>query len=169
VPGERIELPTNGLQNRCSTAELTRHYWVSCTRPTKLPPDCHRLFANLFSLCTKVGERRFHDLRSPGIGIRKEVAVDRKRDHWRAMTEPTADGQNVHSGGDQLAGVRVPQAVQGHTINLELGHCLSEFLGEPVRRAGLAIPPGKYVGHHHQHLSLGALYLELSSLDFAQT
>ena len=24
VPGERIELPTFGLQNRCSTAELTR-------------------------------------------------------------------------------------------------------------------------------------------------
>ncbi len=24
VPGERFELPTNGLQNRCSTAELTR-------------------------------------------------------------------------------------------------------------------------------------------------
>ena len=24
MPGERIELPTNGLQNRCSTAELTR-------------------------------------------------------------------------------------------------------------------------------------------------
>jgi TPR repeat protein len=24
VPGERLELPTNGLQNRCSTAELTR-------------------------------------------------------------------------------------------------------------------------------------------------
>ena len=24
VPGERIELPTNGLQNRCSTTELTR-------------------------------------------------------------------------------------------------------------------------------------------------
>jgi hypothetical protein len=24
VPGERIELPTTGLQNRCSTAELTR-------------------------------------------------------------------------------------------------------------------------------------------------
>ena len=26
VPGEGIEPPTNGLQNRCSTAELTRHY-----------------------------------------------------------------------------------------------------------------------------------------------
>ena len=24
VPAERIELPTNGLQNRCSTAELRR-------------------------------------------------------------------------------------------------------------------------------------------------
>jgi hypothetical protein len=24
VPGERFELPTNGLQNRCSTTELTR-------------------------------------------------------------------------------------------------------------------------------------------------
>jgi hypothetical protein len=26
VPGERFELPTNGLQNRCSTTELTRHF-----------------------------------------------------------------------------------------------------------------------------------------------
>ena len=28
VPDERFELPTNGLQNRCSTAELTRHKWL---------------------------------------------------------------------------------------------------------------------------------------------
>src|SRR4051794_23338265 len=26
VPDERFELPTNGLQNRCSTTELIRHY-----------------------------------------------------------------------------------------------------------------------------------------------
>src|SRR5262245_26809613 len=26
VPDERFELPTNGLQNRCSTAELIRHF-----------------------------------------------------------------------------------------------------------------------------------------------
>src|SRR6266480_75518 len=25
VPAERFELPTNGLQNRCSTTELSRH------------------------------------------------------------------------------------------------------------------------------------------------
>ena len=34
VPVERIELPTFGLQNRCSTAELNRH-----------PIDCICLFA----------------------------------------------------------------------------------------------------------------------------
>ena len=28
VPAERIELPTFGLQNRCSTAELCRHTWA---------------------------------------------------------------------------------------------------------------------------------------------
>ena len=33
VPGERIELPTNGLQNRCSTAELTRQ--INGLRPSR--------------------------------------------------------------------------------------------------------------------------------------
>jgi hypothetical protein len=33
VPGERIELPTNGLQNRCSTAELTRQNQGITTKP----------------------------------------------------------------------------------------------------------------------------------------
>src|SRR5262249_8994708 len=31
VPGERFELPTNGLQNRCSTTELTRRIGASLT------------------------------------------------------------------------------------------------------------------------------------------
>jgi hypothetical protein len=26
LPAERFELPTNGLQNRCSTTELSRHF-----------------------------------------------------------------------------------------------------------------------------------------------
>jgi hypothetical protein len=30
VPGEGLEPPTNGLQNRCSTAELTRHQAHKC-------------------------------------------------------------------------------------------------------------------------------------------
>jgi hypothetical protein len=36
VPVERIELPTFGLQNRCSTAELNRHL-VVFARKRKLP------------------------------------------------------------------------------------------------------------------------------------
>src|SRR5262245_1310660 len=40
VPGERFELPTNGLQNRCSTTELTRHTGTSKHTGRKLPPDC---------------------------------------------------------------------------------------------------------------------------------
>src|ERR1700735_4008766 len=38
VPGERIELPTNGLQNRCSTAELTRQTNNWGVRMAPLPP-----------------------------------------------------------------------------------------------------------------------------------
>jgi hypothetical protein len=40
VPGERFELPTNGLQNRCSTTELTRQVndlAFSCS------PNWHRI------------------------------------------------------------------------------------------------------------------------------
>ena len=54
VPGERFELPTNGLQNRCSTTELTRLYWgFSLSLPefasallAKIPLFVLSLFAN---------------------------------------------------------------------------------------------------------------------------
>ena len=39
VPGERIELPTFGLQNRCSTAELTRR--DSADQILRLIPKCN--------------------------------------------------------------------------------------------------------------------------------
>ena len=52
VPGEGFELPTFGLQNRCSTTELTRlspeNTRILLFRKrtkTKLPPDCHRNWA----------------------------------------------------------------------------------------------------------------------------
>ena len=46
VPGERFELPTNGLQNRCSTTELTRQnpiLWQGHSR--QIGGSCH--FATL--------------------------------------------------------------------------------------------------------------------------
>src|SRR5262245_4184609 len=43
VPGEGIEPPTNGLQNRCSTAELTRHIknlYSAASAPPHGPEHC---------------------------------------------------------------------------------------------------------------------------------
>jgi hypothetical protein len=44
VPGERFELPTNGLQNRCSATELTRQiprFSAVCSEiAAQLPPGC---------------------------------------------------------------------------------------------------------------------------------
>ena len=42
VPGERFELPTNGLQNRCSTTELTRQIRNFHLLILNLSPDFHR-------------------------------------------------------------------------------------------------------------------------------
>jgi hypothetical protein len=46
VPVERIELPTFGLQNRCSTAELNRHLFettrnlpANYSQLRRLPPN----------------------------------------------------------------------------------------------------------------------------------
>jgi hypothetical protein len=47
VPGERIELPTNGLQNRCSTAELTRQ------RPIFTVISCVQQFPE-FGVCCHI-------------------------------------------------------------------------------------------------------------------
>src|SRR5262245_13944516 len=44
VPGERFELPTNGLQNRCSTTELTRQ-GVGTIEPFQSRTEQNRLTA----------------------------------------------------------------------------------------------------------------------------
>ena len=60
VPTERIELPTNGLQNRCSTAELRRHFSLAC------------LTAKAFIINERTqqkGGRKAADLNSPGFAL----------------------------------------------------------------------------------------------------
>jgi hypothetical protein len=59
VPGERIELPTNGLQNRCSTAELTRPklFLLQFSKAPKnksrsLLPNCYRMPSGRFFRAT---------------------------------------------------------------------------------------------------------------------
>src|SRR6476620_7587807 len=51
VPDEGIEPPTFGLQNRCSTAELIRHCWLSNAEIRRLLPGC-------YYFCPPGGERR---------------------------------------------------------------------------------------------------------------
>jgi hypothetical protein len=43
VPVERIELPTFGLQNRCSTAELNRQLSENTDKLTHTPKSSHCL------------------------------------------------------------------------------------------------------------------------------
>jgi hypothetical protein len=54
------------LQNRCSTAELTRHYWVSCTLFIKLPPDFPA--SRLITAWNERQAQRMPMLFSPTIG-----------------------------------------------------------------------------------------------------
>jgi hypothetical protein len=71
------------------------------------------------------------------------------------MAEPARDRQNVHAGGDQLRGMRVPQAVQRHALDSERPHRQREFLGEPMpmRRAHSAVA----LEHGAQNLQIAAV------------
>src|SRR3981189_1691081 len=54
VPVERIELPTFGLQNRCSTAELNRRKIYGIRGPTKSSTDsADRSGGRISDLCAK--------------------------------------------------------------------------------------------------------------------
>jgi hypothetical protein len=56
VPGERIELPTNGLQNRCSTAELTRQRHnrdFPAARGAFAPDGCYRIDTRSAGFCVR--------------------------------------------------------------------------------------------------------------------
>jgi hypothetical protein len=79
VPGERIELPTNGLQNRCSTAELTRRTGPFKTSGRKRPCGLSLRFflrpqpaSPLFSRCLTATEA----VREPA----RDIVVERNHE-----------------------------------------------------------------------------------------
>ena len=112
VPGEGIEPPTNGLQNRCSTAELTRHSETFCTSLLKLPPDCHHCHRVLFLFCAQRIECPFHDSSSFAVLALDQMAVHRQCDRRRAVSKPTRDSQNIHAAGDQLRSMGMANGIQ---------------------------------------------------------
>src|SRR5215472_17082187 len=76
VPGERFELPTNGLQNRCSTTELTRQ--INELRGT-VGVVCYH-FATQFSRRAHVTPpvaHRQHGRRHPPASPESRASTDR--------------------------------------------------------------------------------------------
>jgi hypothetical protein len=76
VPGRGFEPLTNGLQNRCSTAELTRLYWVFRASLATLASG---LLAENRPACSfrwKVHKGRFQNFCRPGIGVPKKEIED---------------------------------------------------------------------------------------------
>src|SRR6202035_2724269 len=100
VPGEGFEPPTFGLQNRCTATVLTRQFqWFSAFDLGLVPQT--------------VPERQFVDLRR-GILLHRldKMRVDVERDPDRSMAQPLLNDLRMHGRGEQLARVRVPEAVK---------------------------------------------------------
>jgi hypothetical protein len=90
VPGERFELPTNGLQNRCSTTELTRQAVESvanfCSHVGLLPLFATALLPNVFRAAVYGSAQRIVNAGDcVFLHPRKNVAVEIKRDPDFAM------------------------------------------------------------------------------------
>ena len=94
VPGERIELPTNGLQNRCSTAELTRQInglgLPNSAIATGLPPE--KVATRSYSVRIPANAA---SMISAARAFREQVAVHPKRNRRGSVTKPAADGQDM--------------------------------------------------------------------------
>lgn len=61
------------------------------------------------------------------------------------MAKAPADGENVHSGGDQLRCVGVAKGME-RAVDIERLHRQPELLGEPMRRPRGPIPLGEDQG-----------------------
>ena len=110
MPGEGIEPPTNGLQNRCSTAELTRHSETFCTSLLKLPPDCHHCHRVLFLFCAQRIECPFHD--SSSFAVLASIRWPYTVSVIAGEVKPTRDSQNIHAAGDQLRSMGMANGIQ---------------------------------------------------------
>ncbi len=136
VPGERIELPTNGLQNRCSTAELTRPVRRFNVSGRELPSDCP-------AACWG----RYRTLRLPGCDRAARRAVARgagmRGDGCGAagtMTGPTLSLWRAPAFGLALAMSLVaaaPSGLRAQSADLVLCDRLAGDPADPEKPAGV--------------------------------
>src|SRR5262245_62939465 len=72
-------------------------------RKCKLPPDCHRMFAEAYSVRTAhVRKHVLHDLRRAVVSVREQVPIDRQRNCWRSVPKTAADGQDVQARRNEV-------------------------------------------------------------------
>ena len=64
-------------------------------------------------------ESGFDDFRRAVVTVFEKVTVDTEGDDRGGVAEAAADGDRVHTGGDQLAGVGVAESVQTYRRQLE--------------------------------------------------
>jgi hypothetical protein len=117
VPVERIELPTFGLQNRCSTAELNRlkfwYYSINCGSKSQKIAICYRFATQSFRPLVYCSlQRSVNTLGSILLHSRKYVAVEVERDPDLGMAEPFAGDFRMDAVRQHVSGVRMTQVME---------------------------------------------------------
>ena len=76
-------------------------------------------FLRPFSFGESFAKGGFDYLRSPVVAVFEQVSIHAEGDDRGGVAEAAADGDRVHTGGDQLAGVGVAESVQTYRRQLE--------------------------------------------------
>ena len=114
---------------------------------SQLPPDCHRKVPALYRW-------RSHPTFSLVSALPKAISIisaarssllpnrcDVQGNGCGSMAEPAADGDHVHAGGNQLAGVGVAQRVQTYRRQFEFCQQLPPLGRGGVGTSQRAVPP----------------------------
>jgi hypothetical protein len=159
VPGERFELPTNGLQNRCSTTELTRlSLFISMRYPLTPTPILATVATFVATRTGKINPLAVTAKQRPLYLLgAQQTAVDIFLGGLdRRMPEPELQlMQCAGAAAQKLDGVRVPQTMKrerpkvdtagfrpppdGFDLTMEVAKKISKWLAvimpEHMRRA----------------------------------
>ena len=76
-------------------------------------------FSCAFSFGESLAKGGFDYFRRPVVAVFEQVSIDAEGDGRGGVTESAADGNGVHTGGNQLAGMCVAEGVQAYRRQLE--------------------------------------------------
>src|SRR5262249_3412274 len=122
VPDERFELPTNGLQNRCSTTELIRqkpsshgHFWRLPNR--RYRPFATALLPNALAALLLYGDlqRIVNERGAVCLHVRQHVRGSIEGDADLAVAQALAGDLGMHARGQQVRCMGVAKIVEADT------------------------------------------------------